>query len=64
MAPGKSGGLDPVHALLHLHHHDLDGNDGVVDEKAEREDQRIGIVVAVEDPHQRLAAFTSSPSST
>ena len=40
VAPGIGGGLDAVQALLHLHHHHLDGDDGVVDQQAEREDQR------------------------
>jgi hypothetical protein len=37
--PGKGRGVRPVEALLHLHHHHLDGDDRVVDQKAERDDQ-------------------------
>ena len=37
--PGKGRRVDAVQALLHLHHHHLDGDDRVVDQKAERDDQ-------------------------
>ncbi len=36
----KVAALHAVPALLHLHHHHLDGDDGVVDQQAERDDQR------------------------
>ena len=49
MAPGIGGRLDAVHALFHFHHHHLDGDDGVVDEKAERQDERAERD-AVEEP--------------
>ena len=39
VAPRIGRRLDAVHALFHLHHHHLDGDDGVVDEKAERQDE-------------------------
>ena len=39
VAPRIGRRLDAVHALFHFHHHHLDGDDGVVDEKAEREDE-------------------------
>ena len=38
--PGEGRGAGAVPALLHLHHHHLDGDDGVVDQQAERDDQR------------------------
>ena len=38
--PGKGRGADAVPALLHLHHHHLDRDDGVVDQQPERDDQR------------------------
>ncbi len=38
--PGGGGGLNPGPALLHSHHHHLDGDDGVVNEQAERDDKR------------------------
>jgi hypothetical protein len=39
MAPGIGGGSDAAEALFHLHHHHFDGDDGVVHEQAQREDQ-------------------------
>ena len=39
MAPRIGRRLDAVHALFHFHHHHLDGDDGVVDEKAKRQDE-------------------------
>ena len=38
--PGEGRRPQAVPALFHLHHHHLDGDDGVVDEKAERDDER------------------------
>ena len=38
--PGEGRGANAIPALLHLHHHHLDGDDGVVDQQAERDDQR------------------------
>ncbi|MFL5201597.1 MAG: hypothetical protein ACJ8B9_05840, partial [Microvirga sp.] len=35
MAPRKGRRLDAVHALFHLHHHHLNGDDGVAHEQAE-----------------------------
>ncbi|MCY1405577.1 hypothetical protein D9M71_208210 [compost metagenome] len=40
MAPGVGGGLNAAVALLHLHHHHLDGDDGVVHQQPQRQDQR------------------------
>ena len=37
--PGKGRGANAIPALLHFHHHHLDGDDGIVDQKAERDDQ-------------------------
>ena len=37
---GEGGRLHAVPALLHLHHHHLDRDDRVVDQQAERDDQR------------------------
>ncbi len=39
-APRVGRGGDAIDAFLHLHHHHLDRDDGVVDEQAERDDQR------------------------
>ncbi|MGY4425759.1 hypothetical protein ACVWY2_008208 [Bradyrhizobium sp. JR6.1] len=38
--PGKGRRLHAVPALFHFHHHHLDRDDGVVDQEAERNDQR------------------------
>ena len=38
--PGEGRRAHAVPALLHLHHHHLDRDDGVVDQQAERDDQR------------------------
>ncbi|PAV92363.1 hypothetical protein WR25_23970 [Diploscapter pachys] len=38
--PGIGCGLMPIDALLHLDHHRFDADDRVVDQEAEREDQR------------------------
>ena len=38
--PCIGGGAGAVEALLHFHHHHLDGDDGVVDQEPERDDQR------------------------
>ena len=54
--PGKGGGALAVPALLHLHHHHLDGDDGVVDEQAERDDERAErdpVQIEVDDAHRR-----------
>ena len=37
--PGERGGADPVDALLDLHHHHLDHDDGVIDQETERDDE-------------------------
>ncbi len=37
--PGEGRRAGAVPALLHLHHHHLDGDDGVVDQEAERDDE-------------------------
>ena len=37
--PGESRGPHAVPALLHFHDHHLDGNDRVIDEQAERDDE-------------------------
>ena len=37
---GIAGRIDAVHALLQLDGHHFDGNDGVVDEEAQGDDQR------------------------
>ena len=39
VAPRIGRRLDAVHALFHFHHHHLDGDDGVVHEKTERQDE-------------------------
>src|SRR5216117_3951787 len=39
VTPGISRGLDAVHSLLHLHHHGFDGDDGIVHQKSERDDE-------------------------
>ena len=49
VAPRIGRRLDAVHALFHFHHHHLDGDDGVVDEKTERQDERAERD-AVEEP--------------
>ena len=38
--PGERCGANAIPALLHFHHHHLDGDDGVIDQEAERDDQR------------------------
>ncbi|MNM47294.1 hypothetical protein D3C81_582570 [compost metagenome] len=40
VAPGISGGLDSVVALLHLHHHHFNGNDCIVHQQSQRQNQR------------------------
>src|SRR5438034_610740 len=40
MAPRIAGSLYPAPPLLHLDHHDLDGDDRVVNQKTKAEDQR------------------------
>src|SRR5436190_8232207 len=40
MTPGVSRGLDAIHSFLHLHHHGFDGDDGIVHQKAQRDDER------------------------
>ena len=37
--PGIGCGACPVEALLHLHHHHFDGDNGVIDQKPERDDE-------------------------
>jgi hypothetical protein len=37
--PGERGGANPVDALLDLHHHHLDRDDGVIDQQTERDDE-------------------------
>jgi hypothetical protein len=37
---GIGRGLEPAGALFQLHHHHLDGDDGIVDQQTERDDQR------------------------
>ena len=50
--PGEGGRAHAVPALLDLHHHHLDGDDGIVHEKAERDDQRAeGDAVEVDAQH-------------
>ena len=52
--PGEGGGARAVPALLHLHDHHLDRDDGVVDEQAERDDQRAerdAVQVEMDDAH-------------
>ena len=39
MTPCIGRRLDAVHALFQFHHHDFDGNDRVVDEQSEGDDQ-------------------------
>ncbi len=50
MAPRIGRGADAVIAFLHLHHHHLDGDDRVVDQESEGQDQR-----AQRDPVKVLA---------
>ena len=38
--PGEGGGTDAAPALLHFYDHHLDGDDRIVDEQPERDDQR------------------------
>src|SRR5438093_2824113 len=40
VAPGISRGLDAIHSLLHLHHHGFDGDDGIVHQEPQRDDER------------------------
>ena len=40
MAPGIGGGFYAVVALFHFHHHHFDGDDGIIDQQPERQDQR------------------------
>src|SRR5438034_9615232 len=40
MTPGVSRGLDAIHSFLHLRHHGFDGDDGIVHQKAQRDDER------------------------
>src|SRR4030095_9578718 len=40
VAPGISRGLDAIHSLLHLHHHGLDGDDGIVHQEPQRDNER------------------------
>ena len=40
VAPGIGGGFDAVVALFHFHHHHFDGDDGIIDQQPERQDQR------------------------
>ena len=54
VAPGVRRGFAPLEALLELHHHHLDGDDRVVDEKTERKDERAqgdAIELAVRGQH-------------
>ena len=37
MAPSIGGGGNAIETLFQLHHHDLDGNDGIVYQQSERE---------------------------
>ena len=37
--PGIGRGARPVPALFHLHHHHFDGDDGVIDQQPERDDE-------------------------
>jgi hypothetical protein len=53
--PGEGRRAHAVVALLDLHHHHLDRDDGVVDEKAERDDEgaeRDAVEVDAEDRHR------------
>ena len=40
VTPGIGRGFDAVVALFHLHHHHLDGDDRIIDQQPERQDQR------------------------
>ena len=40
VAPGIGRGLGALEAFLQLHHHHLDGDDGVIDQQTERDDER------------------------
>ncbi len=52
VAPGIGRGLDAVHTLFHFDHHDLDGDDGVIDKQAKRQNK-----CAKRDPIKKPAGF-------
>lgn len=39
MAPGEGRGFDSVVTFLHFHHHHFDGDNGIINQQAEGEDQ-------------------------
>jgi hypothetical protein len=53
---GEGRRAEAIPALFHLHHHHLDGDDRVVDQQAERDDQRAErnpLQVDAEGVHQQ-----------